>query len=320
MRALWFQNGRAAVRRDLSPPEPAAGEALVRVLLAGVCGTDLELLRGYGDFTGVPGHEFVGVVERGPDELVGRRVVGEINVTCGACALCRRGLSNHCTNRTVMGIVGRPGAFADFVCLPCGNLHPVPDGMTTEVAVFTEPLAAALEIQEQIDLAPGSRVLVVGDGRLGQLVARTLRRAGCELTVAGRHPGKLGLLEGAGIRTVLPGGRIGAGFDVAVECTGNPEGFECACRSLRPRGTLVLKSTYAGRADLDLTPLVVDEITLVGSRCGPFVPALEMLAAGRIPVEPLIQHRLALDEAVRALELASKPGVLKVLLDMEHER
>jgi threonine dehydrogenase-like Zn-dependent dehydrogenase len=216
-----------------------------------------------------------------------------------------------------MGIVSRQGAFAERVCLPLRNLHAVPDGVTTDAAVFTEPLAAALEILEQVEVTPATRALVVGDGRLGQLVARTLRLSGCQLTVVGRHPGKLGLLEGPGLRTLPPGRDAGSGFDLAVECTGNPEGFERARAALRARGTLVLKSTYAGRADLDLTPLVVDEITLVGSRCGPFAPALEMLAAGRVPVEPLIQHRLPLDEAVRALELASRPGVLKVLLDME---
>jgi threonine dehydrogenase-like Zn-dependent dehydrogenase len=246
------------------------------VVCAGICNTDLELLRGYYPFSGVPGHEFVGVVEEGPVELRGRRVVGEINAGCGDCRACRAGLGNHCERRSVLGIVRRNGAFAEYLTLPAANLHPVPDDVPDEVAVFTEPLAAALEIQQQVSIQPGDRLLVVGDGKLGQLIARTLAPTGADLLVAGRHDKKLDLLRAAGIRAGTADEVENGRFDLAVECTGNPEGFTVARRALRPRGTLVLKSTYAGELRLDAASLVVDEITLVGSRCGPFAPALQL--------------------------------------------
>ena len=316
MRALWLEDRRLSVR-DTPTPEPPPGEALVRVLRAGICNTDIELTRGYYPFSGVPGHEFVGVVERGgPDALRGRRVVGEINAVCGRCPACTHGRRSHCERRTVLGIVGRNGAFAEYLTLPSENLHLVPDVVPTDAAVFAEPLAAALEIQEQVPVRAGDRVLVVGDGKLGQLVAQTLALTGCALLVVGRHDAKLALLTRRGIAT---GGRDAAEpgtFDVAVECTGNPEGVAVALRAARPRGTLVLKSTYAGALTLDAAAVVVNELTLIGSRCGPFAPALELLARGRVAVELLIAARYPLAEAPAAFAHAQRPGVLKVLLEI----
>lgn len=319
MKGLWLENNQLQLRTDISMPEPASGEALVRVLCAGICNTDLELLRGYYPYSGVLGHEFVGVVEQGPKHLVNQRVVGEINAVCGQCRFCLSGMSSHCENRTVLGIVNRNGAFADYLCLPIENLHTVPDNVPTEAATFTEPLAAAMEIQQQVLLEPNYRVLVVGDGKLGQLVAQTLALTDCDLLVVGRHRDKLVNLEAQGIKTGLADAVTDTAFDISVECTGNPEGFAIARRALRPRGTLVLKSTYAGKLSLDASSLVVDEITLIGSRCGPFAAALQLLAAGQVDVKPLIHACYPLTEGLTAFEHAQKRGVLKVLLEMNKD-
>ncbi|HUP24541.1 MAG TPA: alcohol dehydrogenase catalytic domain-containing protein [Thermoanaerobaculia bacterium] len=323
MRALWLRDRVTSLLDDVPVPEPPPGEALVRVLRAGICRTDLELVRGYYPFDGVLGHEFVGVVEEGPAPLLGRRVVGEINATCGRCRACCAGRGTHCENRTVLGIVGRHGAFAEYLTLPTRNLHLVPDTISSDAATFTEPLAAALEIQQQVPVRPDDRVLVVGDGKLGQLVAQTLSLVGCDLLVLGRHERKLGLLQAEGIRTKLASAVAAGGeepedssFDVAVECTGNAEGFAVARRALRARGVLVMKSTYAGRLTLDASALVVDELTLVGSRCGPFGPALRLLAEGLIEVTPMISASFPLGGAREALEYAERPGTLKVLLEV----
>lgn len=317
MEGLWLEAGRLSFRHDLPLPVPPDGEALVRVVRAGICGTDLELARGYMTFTGVPGHEFVGIVEEGPAGLRGRRVVGEINAVCGRCPTCRAGRPRHCPARTVLGIAGRNGAFARHLILPTENLHAVPDNLPTDAAVFTEPLAAALEILEQTSIGEGDRVLVVGDGRLGQLVARTVARTRCDLLVAGRHEAKLDLLSACGIRTAWPDAVPERGFDVAVECTGNAEGFGLALGALRPRGVLVMKSTYASSLSVNAARIVVDEITLIGSRCGPFPPALDLLASGEIDPAPLIHARFPLEEGLAAFESSRQPGVLKVLLDVE---
>ncbi len=303
--------------RDVPAPDLPAGEARVRVRRAGICNTDLEIVRGYYPFTGILGHEFVGVVETGPNELMGRRVVGEINAVCGSCRACREDRRTHCEHRTVLGIVGRHGAFAEYLTLPIDNLHAVPENVSDDHATFTEPLAAALEIQQQIDVSATDRVLVVGDGKLGQLIAQMLALTGCDLTVHGRHAEKLELLASHGIAIGDSDSIKPATFDIAVECTGNADGFATARRALRPRGTLVLKSTYAGDLTFDASSLVVDEITLVGSRCGPFAPALELLANGTIDVAPLIHARYALEDGLHAFEHAAKPGVLKVLLEVE---
>lgn len=316
MKGIWLENNQLQLRTDIPTPEPPPGEALVRVLRAGICNTDLELLRGYYPYSGILGHEFVGVVEQGPENLLNRRVVGEINAVCGHCRFCRSGNSTHCENRTVLGIVNRHGAFAEYLCLPVENLHPVPDNVPTEVATFTEPIAAALEIQQQVALSANDRVLVVGDGKLGQLVAQTIALTGCELLVVGRHPEKLANLGARGITTGLATDVKDRFFDISVECTGNPEGFAIARRALRPRGTLVLKSTYAGNLNLDVSSLVVDEITLIGSRCGPFPAALQLLATEQVDVKPLIHARYHLSDGLAAFEHAQSRGVLKVLLEI----
>ena len=315
MNALWLEDRRLSLQ-DVPVPEPLDGEALIRVLRAGICNTDVELTRGYYPYRGILGHEFVGTVEKGSAELRGKRVVGEINAVCGGCVSCRHGRPTHCENRTVLGIVGRDGAFAEYLILPVENLHVVPDDVSTDAATFTEPLAAALEIQEQVDIGDSDRVLVVGDGKLGQLVARTLALTDCDLVVLGRHPEKLSLLSASGISTVLSADEVPAGFDIAVECTGNSGGFNVALGRVRPRGTVVMKSTYADDLTFDAATVVVNEVTLVGSRCGPFVPALELLASENIDVDSLISARYALGDALQAFEHAQSPGVLKVLLEM----
>jgi threonine dehydrogenase-like Zn-dependent dehydrogenase len=319
MKALWLENNQLQLRSDVPIPEPLPGEALVRVVRAGICNTDLELLRGYYPYTGILGHEFVGVVEQGPKELVGVRVVGEINAVCGECRFCRSGQPTHCENRTVLGIVNRNGAFAEYLTLPIANLHPVPDNVPTDVATFTEPVAAALEIQQQVPVRPDDRVLVVGDGKLGQLVAQTLALTGCDLLVVGRHRNKLDYLAARGIKTGLADVVTDRAFDLSVECTGNPEGFAIARRALRPRGTLVLKSTYAGHLTFDASSLVVDEITLIGSRCGPFPPALQVISQEQVDVKYLIQSHYPLDEAIAAFDRAQERGILKVLLEIGAE-
>ena len=317
MRALWLEGRALRLRDDVPLPSPPPGEALVRVRVAGVCNTDLELVRGYYPFTGVPGHEFVGVVEaaEGAPEWVSRRVVGEINAACEECPTCRAGRPSHCERRTVLGIVGRDGAFATHLRLPVRNLHAVPDGMPDEVAAFTEPTAAALELQQQVRVSPGDRAVVIGAGKLGNLVAQTLAATGCRLLVVGRSPRPLALLAARGILTATAEGIEPRRADLAVECTGNPEGLELARRAVRPRGTIVLKSTYHGEAAIDMAPFVVDEITLVGSRCGPFAPALTALARGDVDPRPLIDARYPLVDAVAAFEHAARPGTLKILVD-----
>ncbi len=302
------------MRDDAPRPIPPPGEALVRVRVAGVCNTDLELVRGYYPFTGVPGHEFVGEVEAAPGapEWVGRRVVGEINAACARCAACARQEPTHCERRTVLGIKGRDGALAEHLVLPIANLHIVPDSVPDEVAVFTEPLAAACRITEQVALE-GRRVVVIGDGKLGLLAAQVIAQGGADLLVIGRHPDKLSHLSRRGIATALNAPQ-GLRADVVVECTGNPDGFAMARRLVRPRGTIVLKSTYHGEAQVNLSAAVVDEVTLVGSRCGPFAPALALLTAGRVDVTPLVHARFRLAEAGAAFAEAARPGVLKVLV------
>ncbi|MET0622098.1 MAG: alcohol dehydrogenase catalytic domain-containing protein [Pyrinomonadaceae bacterium] len=320
MKALRFQNNRLSVA---DVPAPAReGEALVRVTLAGVCNTDLEIARGYAGFEGTLGHEFVGVVERAPGapELEGRRVVGEINAGCGRCPWCRAGDARHCPERTVLGIVGRDGAFAEYLQLPATNLVPVPDEVPDERAVFTEPLAAACAVAERVRFEPETRVAVVGDGKLGLLCAQALKATtGSGVTLVGRHDSKLEVARGRGVRVLrtedVPASYARA-FDVAVEASGSPAGLETALKLLRPRGTLVLKSTFHGTTELNAAPVVVDEISIVGSRCGRFRPALELLRRDAVEVDALVNSEFPLSEGVRAFERAAEPGVLKVLLRM----
>ncbi|HEY4121402.1 MAG TPA: alcohol dehydrogenase catalytic domain-containing protein [Byssovorax sp.] len=313
MLALRWDGSRARVE-DVPPPEPAAGFAVVDVTLAGVCNTDLEIVRGYMGFRGTLGHELVGRVARGPASWQGARVVAEINFACGACEACARGLGRHCATRAVMGILGADGAIAEQVAVPVVNLHRVPDGVSDEAAVFAEPLAAAFEILEQVEIDARTRALVLGDGKLGQLVARVLAGAGARVTVVGKHAEKLALLGAACVEVVLSPGAYGSGFGVVIEATGTAAGLEAAIAATRPRGTLVLKSTVAGKASVDLAPVVIHEITLVGSRCGPFAPALAALASRAVDVAPLVSARLALRQADEALRRAGASGVLKVLV------
>jgi threonine dehydrogenase-like Zn-dependent dehydrogenase len=316
MNGLWLHDRQISLRRDIPKPTPKPGEALIKVLRAGVCNTDLELTRGYYPYSGVLGHEFVGVVEAGHDKWLNQRVVGEINASCGVCEFCQNGIKTHCLDRTVLGIVNRNGAFAEYLSLPIENLHVIPESVSTDAATFTEPLAAALEILSQVEIQPHHRVLVVGDGKLGLLVAQAIATTGCEVLAVGRHESKLQLLKDCGIQTGFASEIQNGSFDVAVECTGNPEGFAVALGALKARGTLVLKSTYAGKLSLDAARIVVDEIKLVGSRCGPFAPALELLAAGKISVLPMVQARFELNEGVAAMGRASQKGTLKVLIDV----
>jgi threonine dehydrogenase-like Zn-dependent dehydrogenase len=316
MNGIWLEQQQLQLRQDLPMPIPAPGEALVRVLRAGICNTDLELLRGYYPYTGVLGHEFVGIVVDGCERLLNQRVVGEINAYCGTCEYCQQGLSNHCARRTVLGIVNRHGAFAEYLTLPIVNLHPIPERVSTSAATFAEPIAAALEIQAQLAITPNHRVLVIGDGKLGQLVAQTLALTGCDLFVVGRHLDKLARLQSRQIDTGLATDMIPRSYHIAVDCTGNPAGFDLACKSLRPRGTLVMKSTYAGRLSIDASALVVDEITVIGSRCGPFDRAIELLATDRVDVMPLIAAEYPLQDGLQAFHHAQQTGGLKVLLTM----
>jgi threonine dehydrogenase-like Zn-dependent dehydrogenase len=316
LRGLWLEERSLRFREDLPMHAPPPGEACVEVLLAGICNTDLELVKGYYPYAGIPGHEFVGRVRSSPSapQWEGRRVVGEINASCGACAACLAGTRTHCELRTVLGIKARDGCFADALLLPVANLHAVPDSMADEEAVFVEPAAAALEVQEQVSVAPGMRVIVVGAGKLGQLIARTLCLTGCDLLVVGRRRESLDRLSGLPLRTALPAEAAPGRADLVVECTGAPEGFTLARRLVRPRGTMVLKSTHRGETAVNLSSVVVDEITLVGSRCGPFPKALDLLARRAVDVRPLIAARYPLAAGLEAFAHAERPGELKVLL------
>ena len=314
MRAVIF-DGELRLERQQPMPTVPANEALIKIHMAGICNTDIEITRGYKGFNGILGHEFVGtVVECADAQWVGRRIVGEINAACRTCPTCLRGDDPHCPNRTTVGIYKRAGAMADYISLPIDCLHEVPADVSDEQAVFTEPLAAALEIIQQTHLRPTDRVALVGDGKLGLLIAQVLRLPGCEVTMVGRHPERWDLLHRQGIATCRPEQAEGW-YDVVVDVTGNPEGLKTSRRLVRPRGRLVMKSTVAAETQLDLTMLVVDEIQLIGSRCGPFPAALRLLQRGLIETAPLITATYPLDDAMTAF--AASRGTLKVLLQME---
>jgi threonine dehydrogenase-like Zn-dependent dehydrogenase len=303
--------------RDHDVPARKPGEALIRVHLAGICNTDLELVRGYMGFRGVLGHEFVGqVVESDDPSWLGARVNGEINLGCGQCSYCRQKLSRHCPSRSVLGILGKDGSFAEYLTLPLANLVRVPDTIDDERAVLTEPLAAAFEILEQVHIQPNQRVLVVGDGKLGLLCALVLAQTGARVELVGKHAHKLAIASARGVITHELREAPSDLFDVVVEATGRPEGFRYAAERTRPRGTLVLKSTFHGETQLALAPIVIHELSIVGSRCGPFPPALSAMASARIDPSALIQARFPLRDALQALEHAQRSQVLKVLLDM----
>jgi len=318
MKALRVEKKKLSVK-DIPKPE-RGDEVLVRVLLSGICNTDLEIARGYAGFKGTLGHEFVGLIEESPDsKLVGLRVVGEINAGCGKCALCKAGDSRHCADRTVLGIVGRDGAHAEFLRLPVRNLLPVPDKVIDEHAVFAEPLAAACAITDRLNIQPNHRVAVIGDGKLGLLCAQVLALTGAHVLLVGKHPEKLKIAERCGIETTSPKAvsKRKREFDVVVEASGSPSGMAGALEMLRPRGTLVLKSTFQGEGKLDVinqARLVVDEITIMGSRCGRLQSALDLLKKGAIDVDGMISEEYPLGKGVYAMERAAKKGVLKVFL------
>ena len=316
MKALCF-DGQQLKLRNVKRPRPQRGEALIQVLLAGICGTDLEILKGYSGFRGILGHEFVGrVVECAEKDWVGRRVAGEINVSCGECTLCLWGLGRHCPHRTVVGIVNRPGAFAEYIALPVVNLHAIPDSIPDEAAVFVEPLAAAAEVLEYVRVAPSPRAAVLGDGRLGLLIAQVLQQSHSNVIVIGKHASKLEIANGMGIKTVtLAKEKLPAkNFSLVVEATGSPKGLQEALRLVEPRGTVVMKSTYREPAQFDTAKLVVDEIKLVGSRCGNFTTALDLLREGKIKVQSLISRKLPLRSGLEAFDYVQKNSCLKVLL------
>ena len=308
MKALRYENGTLSIS-DVAKPL-ADGEALVRVTLSGICNTDLEIARGYAGFEGTLGHEFIGVIEGG------QRVVGEINAGCGACDLCRAGDTRHCPKRTVLGIVGRDGAHAEFLKLPLVNLLPVPDEISDERAVFTEPLAAACGILERVSITENTRVAVIGDGKLGLLCAQVLATTGAEVTLIGKHKAKLAIAGRRGIETntITEANQRRGEFDVVVEASGSPTGFALAVELLHPRGVLVLKSTFHGTTEIEAAPLVVNEISVVGSRCGRFAPALELLKQNAIDVDSLISEEFALSDGVSAMRRAGERDVMKVLL------
>ena len=314
MKALWLEDNQISLRDVAQPVKP--NEALIKIRKAGICSTDLELVKGYYPYAGILGHEFVGEVVNATDaSWIGQRVVGEINAVCGACEACRNGRPTHCENRTVLGIANRDGVFAEYTTLPLENLCRVPDSVSDEMAVFTEPLAAALEIQQQIQIKPTDRVLVIGAGRLGQLIAQTLALTGCDLHVVTRHTHPQNLLAARGIRFMTADEVLPRKWDVVVEVTGSPDGFNLARKAIRPRGTLVMKSTYKGDMNVNFSSIVVDEINIIGSRCGPFEPALRLMEKREVDPTLLIMEQYALGDAMKAFEHAAQAGVLKVLLE-----
>jgi threonine dehydrogenase-like Zn-dependent dehydrogenase len=331
MRALVFRNNILTLEKNYPLPDLRSGEALIRVLLAGICNTDLEITGGYLAFQGVLGHEFVGIVEAvhegpgasPPTYLIGKRVVGEINAACHRtdCVYCQQNMFTHCPNRTTLGIVNRDGAFAEYLSLPVANLHIVPENVSNEEAVFVEPLAANFEIVEQVHLKPTESVVILGDGKMGQLAAQVLSLSGCEVTMIGKHEEKLALAAQRGIQTRLLDDIVGAQFiatssraDLVVECTGSALGLEHAMRLVRPRGTIILKSTVVEKTLLHLAPIVIDEIRIQGSRCGPFAPAIRALSQKLVNIQPFISECFPLDEGLAAFQHATQKGVLKVLV------
>lgn len=314
MKAVHLKSGTVRVR-ECPVPERAPGFALLRMRVAGICNTDLELQRGYYGFNGTPGHEFVAdVVEADSPELVGKRVVGEINIACGTCAFCAAGLGRHCATRSVLGIVKHPGAFSEFLTLPETNLHLVPESIRDEQAVFVEPLAAACEILDQVPISPGEPVAVLGDGKLGLLIAQVMHAHGARVTVFGRHPEKLAILHSCGISTSAARDHPVSAYRIVIEATGSAEGLREAILMTLPRGTVVMKSTIHGAVSIDTARVIVNEISLLGSRCGRFEPALELLEHGDIKTSSMLSAEFALAQAPAAFAEAARPGVLKVLL------
>ncbi len=316
MIAVHLQKGRVEIQKITKPYRPQ-GFAIIRLLTGGICNTDLELQRGYYGFRGIPGHEFVGEVTAADDaKLIGKRVVGEINLACTKCEWCARGLGRHCPRRKVLGIVNHPGAFREFLTLPERNLHVVPAGIQTTHAVFLEPLAAACEILDQVKIPKNAPVAVLGDGKLGLLIAQVLQASGAKVRQFGRHKEKLRITAKMGVTTEIAAQKFpAAAYDWVVDATGSAEGLKTAAAMVRPRGTVIMKSTVHGDVRLDTAPIIVNEITLIGSRCGRFEPAIKLLREGRINVEDMISESHPLSEAPKAFHRAAKRGVMKVLLN-----
>jgi Threonine dehydrogenase and related Zn-dependent dehydrogenases len=316
MKGLWLEDKKMSYRADLPRPKLEADEVLIKVLLAGVCSTDLEMVRGYYDFKGVPGHEFIGLVQddNGHADLQGKRVIGDINISCGECERCLRQEPSQCMQRKTLGIFDYDGVFAEYCKLPAKNLTVVPDSVSDVLAVFTEPTAAALRILDQIQVKPSDRVIVVGAGRLGLLIAQALKNTGCDLKVVVRRPEPAAILAGWGIRAVYPDEIKGELADIVVEVTGSPEGFALSRSLTRARGTLVLKSTFAENVSVNLSKLVVDEVTLVGSRCGNYPAGLRALSSGLVQVGDMVDSIFSLEQGLEAINRTGYPGVLKVLI------
>lgn len=317
MRALLC-DGNLKLQEDYPPPQRRPGESLIRVKLAGICNTDLEIARGYMGYSGIIGHEFVGVVEEtDAPALLKKRVVGEINICCGQCECCGSGLRTHCPTRTVLGIMEHPGVMADFCTLPDSNLHVVPEEVSDETAVFCEPLAAAFEITTQVSIKAGQKTAVLGDGKLGLLVAQVLRNCEAEVLLVGHSREKLALAQKWSIPTALESELSTGAMDTVVDCTGTTGGFALALDRVKPRGTIVVKTTVADRFSVNLAPLVINEISVVGSRCGPFEPALRALSDGTVRVTEMISGIYPMEEALEAFECAASPEALKVLIRMD---
>lgn len=314
MKALVY-NENLKLRSEYPMPIPLSDEVLIKVTHAGICNTDIEIIKGYMGFRGVLGHEFVGIVEEAEDkDLIKRRVVGEINLDCGRCSYCLNGMQSHCPNRSVLGILNRDGVFAEYTALPGKNIHIVPDTVSDEEAVFVEPLAAAFEITEQVDIRQSDNVCILGDGKLGLLTAQVISLSGCALTVVGKHENKLAMLSGTGIETSILSAFDKRDFDIVIDTTGSTSGIRTALDMVRPRGTVVMKTTTAGDCSMNMNSLVVKEVTLVGSRCGPFDKAIDALVSKKIDVLPLVSKVFKLDDAIDAFEYASGSGALKVIL------
>lgn len=315
MRALSYDGELRLI--EAPTPRPGPGEALIRVLAAGICNTDIEITRGYMNYQGILGHEFVGIVEESANpQLAGKRVVGEINCVCHACQFCQLEMPHHCLNRTVLGILGRSGAFAEFLTLPEENLHLAPGNVRDDVAVFTEPVAAAFRIPEQVVITSEDRVAVLGDGKLGQLVAQVIALQTKNVVCIGKHEWKLEMLRRLGIPVALITDPVERGADIVIEATGSYDGLGRAIELVRPEGTIVLKTTAAHPTALEFSAPVINEVKIVGSRCGPFRPAIDALALGNVEVRPMITEVFALEDGVNALARAQEADVLKVLLYM----
>lgn len=320
MRAVVFDNG-LKLDKNYAKPSPRKGEALIKVNTIGICNTDYEITKGYMGYKGVLGHEFTGVVEEinaDDKSLLNKRVVGEINCGCDECEWCNQGLERHCPNRSTLGIWQREGCFAEYVCLPVKNLLEIPENVSDEEAVFTEPLAAALEILEQIHIPPYKKIAVLGDGKLGLMIALALNAAGLDLILIGKHENKLEIAQKQGVKTkLLSDVEIKKEYDFVVEATGSISGFETSLALTKPRGTLILKSTIAASKEFNFAPVVVDEITIVGSRCGQFAPALRLLESGRIDVKPLISDIFEFDESIAAFERNKEKSSIKVIVKVK---